>query len=276
MKDLRLIVNADDYGRTPGVSRGIRKAHLEGIVTSTTALMNMPGVEEALEQALRECPRLGLGVHLVATSGWPVLPATQVSSLTGGEELFQTQQVARLEKIVLSELRDEWHAQVECFVRATGRAPDHLDSHHHFSHFSEAIFRITLELANEFHCAVRSTLPIRRPGETGGLPRPIYEKANKYVPALLKEYGVRHPDHFEATFYDETGTVEHLSSILNGLLEGSSELMCHPGYADEALLGERGSGYNKPREKEMATLTDPRTLELVEQRGIKRITFAEL
>jgi chitin disaccharide deacetylase len=276
MNEIRLIVNADDYGRTPGVSRGIRKAHLEGIVTSTTALMNMPGVEDSLEQALRDCPRLGLGVHLVVTSGGPVLPAAGVSSLTGGGELFQTQQIARLEQIELSELRDEWHAQLEHFVKTTGRAPDHLDSHHHFSFFSEAIFRITLELANEFHCAVRSTLPARRPGETGGLPRPIYEKADHYVPALLEEYGVHHPDHFEATFYNETGTVEHLSDILIGLLEGSNELMCHPGYVDEALLGERGSGYNKPRENELATLTDPRILNLMEQRGIKRITFAEL
>jgi hypothetical protein len=274
--DLRLIVNADDYGRTPGVSQGIRKAHLEGIVTSTTALMNMPGVEEALEQALRECPRLGLGVHLVVTSGRPVLSAAQVPSLTAGGEFFHKDQIARLEQIDLDELRDEWHGQVERFVQATGRSPDHLDSHHHFSFFSEGIFRITLELASKYHSAVRSTLPIRRPGETGGLPRPIYEQADQYVPVLLKEYGIRHPDHFEATFYDETGTVEHLSDILNGLLEGSSELMCHPGYVDEALLGERGSGYNKPRENELAVLTDQRVLELVKQRGIKRISFADL
>lgn len=276
MKDLRLIVNADDYGRTPGVSRGIRQAHLEGMVTSTTALMNMPGVEDALEQALRDCPRLGLGVHLVATSGWPVLPAAKVKSLTGGEEFFLTQQIDRLEDVNLNELRDEWHAQIEQFVKATGRSPDHLDSHHHFMFFSEPIFRLTLELAQEYHCAVRSTLPIRRSGETGGLPRPTYVQANTYVPALLGEYGVRHPDHFEATFYNETANVEHLAWILNGLLEGTSELMCHPGYADESLLGARGSAYNQPREKELATLTDPSMMELIQQRGIKLITFADL
>jgi hypothetical protein len=56
--DLRLIVNADDYGRTPGVSQGIRKAHLEGIVTSTTALMNTPGVEGRLNR------------HCESAQGW--------------------------------------------------------------------------------------------------------------------------------------------------------------------------------------------------------------
>lgn len=274
--NLRLIVNADDYGRSPGVSRGIRKAHLEGIVTSTTALMNSPGIEEALEDALRLCPKLGLGVHLVATSGRPVLPASEVASLTGGRDFFVQDQAARLEQIDLLELQNEWHAQVERFIQATDRYPDHLDSHHHFSFFSQAIFRITLDLASQYHCAVRCTLPARRPGETGGLPRPIYEQATHYVPELLRIYSTRHPQHFEATFYNETATVEHLSEILNGLLEGSSELMCHPGYADEALLGERGSAYNKPRENELATLTDPRVLELVEQRGIQLISYAEL
>ena len=52
--------------------------------------------------------------------------------------------------------------------------------------------------------------------------------------------------------------------------------MCHPGYADDALLGEQGSAYNKPRENELATLTDPRILELLGQRGIKLINYAAL
>jgi predicted glycoside hydrolase/deacetylase ChbG (UPF0249 family) len=72
---LRLIVNADDYGRTPGVSRGIREAHRRGIVTSTTCMMNMPAVVDDIALALEETPRLGLGVHLVLTSGRPLLPA---------------------------------------------------------------------------------------------------------------------------------------------------------------------------------------------------------
>jgi predicted glycoside hydrolase/deacetylase ChbG (UPF0249 family) len=276
MSDLRLIVNADDYGRTPGVSQGIRKAHLEGIVTSTTALMNMPGVDEALGQVLVECPNLGLGVHLVATSGRPVLPANRVSSLTGGGEFFLRQQAARLDQIELSELGQEWQAQIDRFVQVTGRKPDHLDSHHHFTHFSLPIFRLMLSLAGELGCAVRSTLPVRRPGESGGLPRPIYEKMAEVVPALLEESGIRHPDHFEATFYNDTVSPEYLSWILDGLLEGVTELMCHPGYADQDLLGERGSGYNRPRENELATLTDARILELVQHRGIKLISYSEL
>lgn len=71
----KLIINADDYGHTRSVSLGIRQAHLQGIVTSTTAMMNYPGADDDLRDSVKECPRLGLGLHLVLTSGCPVLPA---------------------------------------------------------------------------------------------------------------------------------------------------------------------------------------------------------
>ena len=54
----QLIVNADDYGLTPGVSRGILEAHLKGIVTSTTVMMGLPGVAAAIAEAQRTAPKL--------------------------------------------------------------------------------------------------------------------------------------------------------------------------------------------------------------------------
>ena len=80
----RLIINADDYGRSPDISRGIRQAHLHGVVTSTTCMMNIPTTAADIAVAVRETPQLGLGVHLVLTMGRPVsAPETrllQVSS----------------------------------------------------------------------------------------------------------------------------------------------------------------------------------------------------
>ena len=70
----RLIVNADDFGRTHQVSDGILSAHCDGIVTSTTVMMSMPGAARDLTRALAEAPKLGLGVHLVFTAGRPLLP----------------------------------------------------------------------------------------------------------------------------------------------------------------------------------------------------------
>ena len=76
-----LIVNADDYGLTREVSRGIRYAHQNGILTSTTAMMNVERAHEDLNLLVGETPELGIGVHLILTAGSPVLPKSEVPSL---------------------------------------------------------------------------------------------------------------------------------------------------------------------------------------------------
>ena len=93
-----------------GVSRGIREAHLRGIVTSTTAMMNMATVEEALQQSRLTCPNLGIGVHLVLTTGRPVLPTSEVGSLVNsdGEFLGEEGLIERIHEIDLAQVSREW------------------------------------------------------------------------------------------------------------------------------------------------------------------------
>lgn len=274
---ISLIVNADDYGRTPGVSAGIRRAHLHGIVTSTTAMMNMPGAEDALRQAQAECPHLGLGVHLVITSGAPLLPRQQVRSLTAGAERFPgvEEQFGRLAQIDPAEARAEWHAQIERFVAATGKAPDHLDSHHHASYVTPGLFRAMLELATEYGCAIRQPRPLRPEGSTG-VPGELAAQMATFLPALQAEFKPRSPDFFCADFYDQTATLAVACAIFEALPEGVIEFMCHPGYADEALLGALGSSYNRRREDEIAVLTDPALKAILARRGISLVHFGAL
>src|SRR5512141_2434028 len=87
----QLIINADDFGRTNGVSEGILRAHQDGIVTSSTAMMNMIGVTNDLSQAKTNAPNLGLGVHLTFTAGRPLLPPEWVSSLIDQHGAFLSQ-----------------------------------------------------------------------------------------------------------------------------------------------------------------------------------------
>ena len=95
----RLIVNADDLGRSSGVNRGVLRAHKAGIVTSTTLMANAPRAAEAAG-AVRDQRRLGVGVHLVR-------------GRARGEE-------------VLAEFR----RQIDHATKLLGRAPTHLDTHH--------------------------------------------------------------------------------------------------------------------------------------------------
>src|SRR5512136_1099675 len=117
----RLIVNADYLGRTDSVTEGILRAHREGIVTSATAMMNYSGAA-AVSRAQNECPQLGLGVHLVFTSGRPLLPPEWVASLVDehGNFLSQGAIFADPEHLDLAELESELKAQIKTFQNVAG------------------------------------------------------------------------------------------------------------------------------------------------------------
>ncbi|NTW11945.1 MAG: ChbG/HpnK family deacetylase, partial [Anaerolineales bacterium] len=134
----RLIINSDDYGRTPEISRGIREAHLQGVVTSTTCMMNIPTTADDVAIALKETPMLGMGVHLVLTMGRPLSAHEAVLSVVDANGNFfkYTPFIENLPNLKLDEVKAEWRLQIERFIKAAGRKPTHLDSHHHSSYFS--------------------------------------------------------------------------------------------------------------------------------------------
>ncbi len=262
----RLIVNSDDYGRTPDISRGVREAHLRGVVTSTTCMMNVPTTAADVAVAVRETPTLRLGVHLVLTMGKPL--GAYAASLTdeNGNFFRQAQLLEHLPSLKIDEVKAEWHRQVEAFIEAAGCNPTHLDSHHHSSYFSPELFRAMLELAKEYDCAIRFPF-------TGEIMLEAAE-TNKQVPGLMKEFNPPRPDCFIANFYDQGATQENLLSILDTLSDGTSEIMCHPGHVDEAFAKE--SVYNYQRERELKILTDPAIQQVIHAKGIELATFANL
>jgi chitin disaccharide deacetylase len=263
----RLIINSDDYGRTPGISRGIREAHLRGVVTSTTCMLNIPTTAGDIAIALQETPNLGLGVHLVLTMGRPVSAPESVPSIVDEDGSFfkYGPLLERLPHLNMDEVKREWRAQIGRFIHAAGRNPTHLDSHHHSSYFSPSLFRGMLELAREYDCAIRYPF--------SEVSREL-EETYKQVPDLMQEFNPRRPDIFHVNFYDERATQDELLDIINNLADGSSEIMCHPGYVEEAFAKE--SVYNFQRQRELKILTDPSVKEAIRSNGIELITFADL
>lgn len=272
----QLIVNADDYGRTAGVSKGIRTAHLRGIVTSTTAMMNMPGIEVELEKVMKSCPSLGLGVHLVLTSGKPLLPDSKVRSLVDELGNFPSADafLGKMAGVNIDQVHLEWTAQVEKFIKLTGRHPDHLDSHHHTSYFSPDLFRNMLELARDLECAIRPPLSEMGSGLPMDLPPELAIQPVDFIPSLLSEYNPRCPNNFYSSFYDQNATLENVITIITSLTPGTSELMCHPGLADEELI--KGSIYNIQREAELKIITDPILLQILQDHQVQLIHFQDL
>jgi predicted glycoside hydrolase/deacetylase ChbG (UPF0249 family) len=260
----QLIINADDLGLTRGVTRGIIDAHLKGVVTSTSALMNSTIISESLAVVNQESPDLGIGVHLVLTWGKPLLPPDVIPTLVDSHGNFYRfhQLSSQILLLNLSEVRAEWQAQIEAFI-ATGRQPDHLDSHHHSSYSSQGLFTVMVELAREYN------FPIRYPTKPeGNFPESDISKQ------ILKKYPVHSPQACITSFYGQSVSIVNLIEILSTLPEGVSEIMCHPGYADRELI--ESSSYTIEREMELQLLVNPEIKAAVEKNGIILGRFSNL
>ena len=125
----QLIINADDFGYTSGINSGILKAHQQGIVTSSTVMVNYPLAQEAIEAALQNAPTLGLGLHLNMTDGFAVANPQHIPDLIDSKGHFLTKEELRpnLINIPIGQFEAEFRTQTERFVALAGRNPDHLE-----------------------------------------------------------------------------------------------------------------------------------------------------
>lgn len=283
----QLIVNADDFGYSPGVSRGIITAHTQGIVTSTSILITAPHAAESIALARTAAPKLGLGLHLNLTSGQPALPPAQIQDLVAadGSFLHKSALGARLPTLNPDQVERELRAQVALFEQLAGRPPDHLDSHHHITYLSPAIFRIMLMIARELGVPIRNPLPgtTEQDRRAAVFMRDVlgehlsdsftFELAN-VLRSMRDGSGVRMPQTFIADFYGPRAILGDLLLLLLDMPEGTAELMCHPAAVDDLL--RQGSGYADKRADELAALTHPSARELIHSEFIQLITFADL
>lgn len=285
----QLVVNADDFGMADSINGGILEAHRRGVVTSATLLANGAAFERAVAMT-KTTPRLGVGVHLNLTQGRPISDPTSVGSLVNEKGEFFCQPPALLRGVIsgrlrLAEVEREFSAQIEK-VRATGIAITHLDGHKHV-HMLPGIFPIVVRLAKSYGIAGVRWATERPPSLWALLRRNGHATATivkQHVQsrtlalismgarARLRQAGLRFPMHFYGI--TQTGFLDHeeLGALLRNLPEGTSELMCHPGYADPAMDAEP-TRLRAERQRELEALTRPETLQLVARLGIYLIDY---
>ncbi len=288
----RLIVNADDFGMTEGVNRAILDAHRRGIVTSTSLLANGSAFASAAEIA-RQTPALGVGVHLNLTEGRPSCDPARIPSLVtprggffpGAGRLAWRVLAGR---VALREIESEFRAQIEK-VLAAGIAPTHLDGHQHV-HMWPSVFAVTARLAQDYRmrgvrCSQECRAPVRgllrqKGRDRGKMLRQFGVSAALGLLAMgarasLRRAGVAAPDNFYGAFATGFLDAAALEAILRDLPEGTSELMCHPGYADEELKS-RPTRLVAQRQVELEALTRPEISNLARELGIELITYRQL
>ena len=277
----RLIVNADDFGLHASVNRGIRDAHSGGIVTSTSLMAGGAAFDEAVAIA-RDCPDLGVGVHLTLVGARPVVSA--VASLVDGEGNFCASYPVFLRRylqgiVKRAEVARELAAQIEKVTRA-GIRPTHLDSHQHL-HVVPGITGMVLDLARRFAiAAVR--IPAEPLGFFGGMSpsvgRVVGRSGLTVLAGLFRRRalaaGLKAPDHFFGMLAGGQLNETALQNILQRLPAGTSEIMCHPGRPDAALARQYSWGYHWG--DELAALCAPRARRILQENGVRLISFREL
>jgi hopanoid biosynthesis associated protein HpnK len=156
MKDGRmapkLIVNADDFGRSTEINQAVVRAHRQGVLNSASLMVAGPAAAEAIELA-HQNPALAVGLHLVVVDGDAALPPARIPHLVDGGGRLPNRPVWLGLQYAFSpaarrELKQEITAQFERFA-ASGLQLSHVDGHQHM-HMHPAVYDLMLPLAQKF------------------------------------------------------------------------------------------------------------------------------
>jgi predicted glycoside hydrolase/deacetylase ChbG (UPF0249 family) len=283
-----LLVTADDYGIGPETSRAIRELGALGVLTSTVLLVNSPHAKNDVDLWRRSGRPVEMGWHPCLTMDRPVLPAEQVPSLVDAGGQFHSLRgfltrlyLGRIRyRDVLTELTAQWHR----FVALVGAPPRNINGHKHI-HIFPLVRTALMELL-----ARQASVPyVRRLGEPirtlWGVPGARFKRlclsmlgrwtawrqrghglpANDWLIGITDPIWVKDPGFFARLLGTVPGTVV--------------ELMVHPGYRDEALLGRDCTpedGQMQRRVDELHLLQQPAFRDACRQARFQLVTAAQV
>jgi hopanoid biosynthesis associated protein HpnK len=274
-----VVFTADDFGLDPAVNEAVERAFRQGVLTTADLMMGQPGTEDALRR-LERLPGLAVGLHLALTRATALLAGQ--SSWAGRDGKMPENLVESALRVCLPRLREaarrELEAQFSAFQR-TGLDLDHVSVHQHF-HLHPVVRDLIFDVGQAYGMAA-----LRVPYEpwyilrrAGMAPRwGEYLASWPWVDGLARE--VRRRGLGRTAFVWGNAATGHLTParlrrLLTVLPPGIHEIYCHPATTVTALLHRQAPDYE--RVAELAALTDPDTLELVDRLGIRRATYRTL
>jgi hopanoid biosynthesis associated protein HpnK len=269
----RLIVNADDFGRSQSINAAVIRAHREGILTSASLMVNEVGFDEAVKLA-KENPRLGVGLHLTLLQGHSALSPEKIPSLVNSRGEFSNCPVGVgmnyfFKRNLRQQLRAEIHAQFEK-IYATGLPLDHVNGHLHF-HLHPTVFKILMDDSEKLGVThlrlTRDGLSRSRKMSRGHF---FYKISHAVIFEMLsnrsrKVLAAKKIHHTQITFgllQNARVDEDYILKLLPELPSGDSELYSHPS------LGEF--------KHEFDALVSPRVKSRVQELGIELIRYQDL
>jgi chitin disaccharide deacetylase len=235
----RLIVNADDFGRSHSINEAVIRAHQEGILTTASLMVNESACAEAVALA-KQHPALGVGLHLTFLCGHSALPATEIPLLVNANQAFTENSFeAGVKYYFKTELREQLRAELLAQFdrfKATGLPLDHVNGHLHM-HLHPVIFDILMEQAASLGITrVRLTadplwLNLRLAGGQW-----FYRLSHALIfqtlawrsRADLRTRGIRHTRRVFGLLQNARVDERYVERLLSRLPAGDSELYSHP------------------------------------------------
>jgi hopanoid biosynthesis associated protein HpnK len=270
---IHLIVNADDFGASKSANSAIRQAHLEGILTSASLMVNGDYADQAVEIA-RANPLLAVGLHLTLVCGKSTLKPSEIIGVVNQKFEFDAWPVRAgiryyFRKGMHHFLRQEINAQIRLF-KTYGLELDHLNGHLNF-HLHPTVFDFLKRDAYEL--GVRSIRVTHDPllknlGLAGG--RYFYRLSHAFIFGWLSRTARRSLRRRGMKFADATFglmqsgkiTERYLLKLLAGLKPGVYELYTHPDRDKHA--------------HELEALTSSRVKNMIRERGIVLCRYSDL
>ncbi len=264
-----LIVTADDFGLHPAVNSAVSQAAQTGVLTAASLMVAAPATAEAVRMA-RELPQLRVGLHLVLTDGWPVLPPREIPDLVGQNGCFEDQMVLDSFRYCASarmrnQLRAEIRAQFEAFARS-GLRLDHVNTHKHF-HLHPGVLNEILRIGHDFGMAALRVPdePLwfsRGQGLIQGLTAPLLSPWLGVMRRQLRRRGLTCNDRVFGMACSGDLNEARLLAILSRLPAGVTEIYLHPATRTRDPLTPSMQKYRHA--DELAALLSPRVRVAVE------------
>ena len=269
----RLIVNADDFGRSGSINQAVIRAHREGILTTASLMVNGGAFEEAVSLA-REHPTLGVGLHLTLLCGHSALSPGEIPGLVDGNGEFSCNPAGAgfryfFQRGLREQLRREIHAQFQKF-RAARLPLDHVNGHLHL-HLHPTVFGILMADAAQLGIKrLRLTYdPFRLNMRVASghlayraLHVAIFHPLSARARPALAQRGIRHTDAVFGLLQNARVDEAYVTRLLPQLPGGDSELYSHPSLVEF--------------KNEFDALISPRVREQVSRLGIQLIRYQDL
>lgn len=287
----RIIINADDFGLSDSINQGIIKAYREGVLTSASLMVNMPGFENAVN-FLKNNSGLDIGLHINLFRGKPLIPFCEIRTLTDENGSF-LQSVFKIVKRIYQKKLSLFELELECDAQMkkaldSGIKITHIDSEKHL-HLLSHVYKIVVKLARKY-----GINKIRNINEYPYIARFMLDRNHILNSSLCKAMAlqvlsmrvkkINYINYINSTDYSfgllGSMTLNKYERLFNYLKDGTTEILCHPGYIDEDWrrppLNRERYYVNINREEELSALLSPVLKEMIRKLNIELVNHKEL